>query len=275
MLAPALVYKRFHKKVRMIFTFHTEPPEQRMRARHNIFGRLLSKCDAVTYVSEALREKISSQIKIGSKQVVVYPGVEGRTVTEEELGNFIEAYDTRRRFPILVFVGLLEWKKKVQGIKVLLAAVADIREKYPSLKLLIVGDGSRRQELEETIANLNLSENVAITGLVDNVFVPLTACDIYTHISLQEGMPQSLLEAMSLGKPVIASNVGGIPEVVKDGESGLLVEPREDDVVTALSILLENPEKSAELGRRAKDVLLTDFSWERIAKDFEKLYARV
>ncbi len=273
MLAPAVLHKRFHRRVRVLFTFHTEPPEQKKGMKSNVFGRLLSKCDAVTFVSRALQHTIASQIQIKSKQVVIYPGVEGKAVSEQDLEDFAEKYGTRERSPILVFVGLLEWERKVQGVKVLLAAIATIREKHPQLRMLIVGDGSRRREVENTIADLNLSDVVTLTGLVGNVFVPLTICDIYVHISLQEGMPQSLLEAMFLGKPVVASNVGGIPEVVKDGETGLLVEPEKDAVAIALSDLIEDTEKSSKLGKQARDFLQSKFSWEEIAGEFLELYA--
>ncbi|UCD92979.1 MAG: glycosyltransferase family 4 protein [Methanobacteriota archaeon] len=272
MLAPAVVYRRFHKKTRLVFTFHTEPPEEKKRTRNRVFGKLLSRCDVVTYVSDALRKRISSQINIKAKQAVVYPGVEEKAFTEHEHEAFAEDFGVKGISPILVFIGLLEWKGKVQGVKVLLESISEVRDKYPSLALLLVGDGSRRPEVEETIANLNLSENVTITGLVDNVFVPLALCDMYVHISLQEGMPQSLLEAMLLGKPVVASNVGGVPEVVKDGKTGVLVEPRKNQITAAILNLIENPDMSAELGEQAEELMRREFSWDGIARDFSGLY---
>lgn len=273
MLAPALVHRRFHKKAKVLFTFHTEPLELSTGIKSRLFERMLARCDAVTYVSKALRERINSRIRIQTRQNVIYPGVEAATLDEEGLEGFVEEFGTRGRTPLLVFVGLLEWKKKVQGIKILLRAVATVRERHPSIKLLIVGDGSRRGEVEEAISDLNLSDSVTITGLVDDVFIPLSLCDIYVHISLQETLGQSVLEAMSLGKPVIASNIGGMPEIVNDGANGILVEPEEEAVASSIMDLLENRTKAVKLGRQAKEFVERNFSWEKMAEEFQNLYA--
>jgi len=272
MLAPAVIYKRFNKEVKIFFTFHTEPPEEKRGIKSNIFGRLLSNCDAVTFVSEALKETIGSQVEIHSKQEVIYPGVSDGNISEKEGENFAKAHGAVGSSPILVFIGLLEWKKKVEGVRILLGAVDLLRREFPSLMLLVVGDGSRRGELEEVISDLNLSDNVRITGLVDNVLIPLSLGDFYVHISLQEGLPQSLLEAMSLGKPIVASKVGGIPEIVSHLETGILVESEESAIASALEGLLRDPDLSAKLGNNAKGFVESNLSWERIGKEFLELY---
>ncbi len=272
MLAPAIIYKRFNKEVKVFFTFHTEPPEQKRGLKGNIFGKLLSNCDVVTFVSKALRETIGRQIEIRSKQEVIYPGVSTKDFSEESSEDFAREHGVIGKSPILVSVGLLEWKKKVEGIRIMLGAVDLLRRKFPSLMLLIVGDGSRRGELEEAISNLNLSDNVRITGLVDNVFIPLSLADFYVHISLQEGLPQSLLEAMSLGKPVVASKVGGIPEVISHLKTGILVESEENAIASALERLLSDSDSSAQLGKNAKEFVISNLSWERIGREFLDLY---
>jgi glycosyltransferase involved in cell wall biosynthesis len=273
MLAPAVVYKRFNKRVKVIFTFHTEPPEQKKGIKNRVFGRLLSNCDAVTFVSKALQETISSQLEINARQDVIYPGVSEGDLPEKDIEEFAEEFGTTGRFPILVFIGLLEWKKKVEGVKILLSAVESIRKDLPSVKLLIVGDGSRRAELEKTISDLNLSDIVTITGLVDNVLVPLSLSDLYVHISLQEGLPQSLLEAMSLGKPVVASRIGGMPEVVIDGITGILVQPDKSAVASGISSLLSDKRLAARLGEQAREFAMSNLSWEKIGANFLSLYS--
>lgn len=272
MLAPAVVYKRFHKNVKVIFTFHTEPIAPMKGAKGNIFGRLLKRCDAVTFVSNSLKDIISSQIRIQTDKRVVHPGVRAGTASPEKVEAFKRRYALEGREPILVFVGLLEWEKKVEGVKILVEAVADVRKRFPNLKLLLVGDGSRRGEVEKIVEGLDLSDNIVITGLVENVFVPLKLSDIYVHITLQEGLAQAILEAMSMGKPVIASKVGGIPEVVSSEEVGILVEPERDSVAVAIERLLENPDMAMNLGNRAKELVESEFSWEIMAQDFLRLY---
>ncbi|MCK5291980.1 MAG: glycosyltransferase family 4 protein [Thermoplasmata archaeon] len=272
MLAPAVVYKRFHKNVKVIFTFHTEPIAPMKGAKSNIFGRLLKRCDAVTYVSRAVKDIISSQIRIQTNERVVHPGVHRGSASQDEIEDFKRRHALEGKDPILVFIGLLEWENKVKGVKILVEAVADVRRRFPNLKLLLVGDGSRRGEVERIIGNLDLSDNVAITGLVENVFAPLTLSDIYVHITLQEGLAQAILEAMSLGKPVIASNVGGIPEVVSDGENGILVDTTRDAVGSAVEGLLKNRARMKQLGQHAKKHVESNFTWEEASKGFLELY---
>ncbi|MFQ6060490.1 MAG: glycosyltransferase family 4 protein, partial [Thermoplasmata archaeon] len=154
-----------------------------------------------------------------------------------------------------------------------LRAVAAIQKRFPSLKLMIVGDGSRREEVEATISDLNLSDSVTITGLVDNVFIPLSLCDIYVHISLQEGLPHSILEAMMSGKPVIASNTGGIPEAVVDGQNGILVEPEEEAIASAILSLLQDPADMVRFGKNGREFVSSRFSWKEAATRLLELYS--
>lgn len=272
MLAPAVVYKRFHKNVKVIFTFHTEPIAPMKGAKSNIFGRLLRRCDAVTYVSKSLKNKMSGQMNVQTEERVVHPGVRAGATSPEEVEDFVRSHGLEGKGPILAFVGLLEWVGKVEGVKILVRAVEEVRRKYPKLELLIVGDGSRRGEVEEVIANCGVSDSVTITGMVDNVFIPLELCDIYVHITLQEGLAQAILEAMSMGKPVIASKTGGIPEVVSSEEVGILVESERDSVAVAIERLLENPDMAMKLGNRARELVESRFSWETMAQDFLRLY---
>ncbi len=273
MLAPALAYRRLAENVKVIFTFHTDPFDQGMGRKGRIFGKMLSGCDAVTFVSEALKQRMSEEIQIKTRQVVIYPGVAVRDFSEEESQAFALKYRIENASPLLVFVGLLEWEGKVRGVEMLLDAIAKMTNDHPSLRLLIVGDGSKRPDVQRRIDKLGLNERATITGVVENVFVPLSLCDMYVHISLQEGMPQSLLEAMALGKPVVASRVGGIPEAVEDSITGMLVPPDSITISKTLEDLIQNEEKSQRLGRQAKDFMASKFAWSGIAEQFTELYS--
>jgi L-malate glycosyltransferase len=91
----------------------------------------------------------------------------------------------------------------------------------------------------------------------------MIACRVYAHISLQEGLPISLLNAMALGKPVLTTRVGGMPEVVRDGETGVLVEPEVEKIALALDLLLSNPHLCSRLGQAAAVYVRMTFTWER------------
>jgi glycosyltransferase involved in cell wall biosynthesis len=273
MLAPAVVYKRFHKDVKVIFTFHTEPVAPMKGAKSNIFGKLLNRCDAVTFVSRSLLENISSQIRIQSQGTVIHPGFHAGTASTEEVEEFKTSHGFDNDGPTLVFTGLLEWLDKVEGVKVLVEALTEVKKTYPNLRLLLVGDGSRRGEVQKVVEELSLSDSVTITGLVENVFAPLALSDIYVHITMQEGLPQAILEAMSIGKPVIAANVGGIPEVVRNGENGILVDPDVKSVQLAIEDLLDHPSKADQLGRQGKGDVESEFTWEKASERFLRLYS--
>ncbi len=273
MLAPAIVHKRFHKRAKVIFTFHTEPLGLERGTKANIFGRLLKRCDAVTYVSKSLQNQISHVIRVQAKERVIYPGVREAVVSKEDVEDFKRTYKLDGREPILVFVGLLEWKKKVQGVRVLLESLVDVQKRFPKLVLLLVGDGSRREEVEHVISSLGLSDTATITGLIENPNIPLSFCDIYVHISLQEGLPQSLLEAMSLGRPVIGANIGGIPEAIVNGKNGILVEPRKEAVSFAILDLLDDRARLESLGKEARSHVDMNFSWEKTVKNFLEVYS--
>ena len=112
---------------------------------------------------------------------------------------------------------------------------------------------------------------VGFTGTLDNSNVAITVSDIYTHISFGEGLPIALIEAMSLGKPVIASKIGGITEAVIDNEDGLLVENNVESVMNALRKLLLNPKICNELGIHAKIKITKKFDWETSCRYFHKI----
>jgi len=103
---------------------------------------------------------------------------------------------------------------------------------------------------------------------VENPFVPLKICDLYTHITMGDGLPLALLEAMAMGKPIVATSVGGIPEAITDGENGLLVAPEAEQVAEKIDLLLRDREYAERLGRCAKKTVEEKFTWEQAAEGF-------
>lgn len=149
----------------------------------------------------------------------------------------------------LLFVGRLRIRK---GLEVLLHAMERTGKTLPELRLVVAGDGEHRQRLEGTISRLGLGKRVELLGRCDfnKVQTLMTRARALVVPSTYEGMPLVILEAMALGLPVVASSVSGIPEVVRDGETGWLV-PAED--ISALArVLSEIHDQPAELRRRGE-----------------------
>jgi len=143
-------------------------------------------------------------------------------------------------------IGIVARLEPVKGHDVLFTAFTQVQEKFPDAALLVVGDGSRRQELERMADSLGIAGRVRFLGMRRDVPQLLAAMDVMALSSLEEGLPVSILEAMGAGLPVVASAVGGIPAVVQDLETGMLV-PAGD--VQALAGALERVLGDAVLAR--------------------------
>ena len=159
----------------------------------------------------------------------------------------------------MVFVGRLA---AVKGVRVLLDALAEVRRTRPGATLTLVGDGPERAGIEAHAAALELSEAVRFTGYLtqDEVAAELAAADLFVLPSFAEGVPVVLMEAMATGLPVIATRIAGIPELVEEGVSGLLVPPG-DAVALAAAIgeLLADPDRRAAMGRAGRAKVAAEF----------------
>jgi len=285
LLLGSVIYKiLFNKHVRIIFTFHTQPhtesfltgkpAKERSSIRRVIFNCLLKYCDATTYVSRSLMESLQ---KVGIKTVnpaVIANGVIEKTVDSKDIMNFKQEYNLGEDNIILCMTARLEWDSKVKGIEILIRAFKDVLASRPLAKLLIVGDGQYRKYLEYYAKKEGLEKKVIFTGNMDNPFIALSVCDIYCHISLNEALGIAPLEAMAIGKPVIASNDGGLPEIITNGFDGILVNSDAESVTKAIVCLIENPSFIRKLSENAIITIKTKFSWERVAREYIKLYKK-
>lgn len=270
-LLPSVIYSTIYTNCRLVYTFHTEAGGMN-GAKKKIFEYLLSKCDYITFVSRKTMDNITSSYSIDSRKQVIYAGVSHKEVLESEVQEFRDKYGILDKAPVITFIGPLVWEKKVEGVKILIHSFKDIAKHYPSSILMIVGDGKYRLELESMINELDLSGNVVFTGFIENVFIPLSVTDIYTHISLMDGCPISLLEAMICRKPIIATNIGGIPEIIADGCNGYLVDPEQAVISAKIIELWEDNSKKELLSTESLRVIDEKFTWERIASQFTSIY---
>jgi len=259
--------------VRLIHTFHTQPYKN-FRI-NKIFQILLNKCDYITFVSKALKYKVEEFHGFKFKKIAItYAGIRSKEVSEESKKEFCEKFNLKNSI-VLLALGLTGIKYKAEGAKLLIKAVRKLRDKYPNITLILTREGLYSKELKEFAEKEKIDRNVIFTGDIDNPHVPLAICDIYTHISLGEGLPMALLEAMSMGKPIIATKVGGIPEAIEDGKNGILVEPDVNEIVEKIEYLLENKEFAEKLGRNAKKTAEEKFTWNKSADRFMEIYKRL
>ena len=170
-------------------------------------------------------------------------------------------------------VGIVARVTPVKGHVLLIDVFARLLTRLPEALLLIVGDGIRLPSVRARIRELGIGESVLVMGERHDVPTILAAIDVFCLPSEMEGMPMTVLESMAAGVPVVTSNVGGIPEIVQDGRTGLMVPPRAGkELETALLGLANDPGRASEIGRAGRERLLSEFSIDRTLAAYEELY---
>lgn len=273
-LMAAYIYRLIHS-ARLFYTFHTEPmPEDRLPFIKRFFLQiLLNSCDCVTFVSKKLRTRIKETWLLDPKNAAItYAGVQPRDVSELEKKEFCNRFDIKPGSIMLLALGLTSLSYKAEGLKLLIRAARIVKTIYPNTILVATGRGARFDELKE-FAEREGGGNAIFVGDIENPYVPLALCDIYTHISLGEGLPLALLEAMSMGKPIIATPVGGIPEAIDDGVNGYLVMPDVNMIVERIIYLIKSKYDSDRIGRCARQTAEERFTWRASADKFVGIYS--
>jgi glycosyltransferase involved in cell wall biosynthesis len=172
--------------------------------------------------------------------------------------------------PSLLFVGRLHAQK---NLPILLHAAAELRQQWPRLRVILVGDGPERGSLGRLVTDLGLGDMVRFVGEVNDVLTYLHGADLFVHPSRSEGMPGALLEAMACGLPCVATRIGGTVDVMRDGEEGLLVPAGDVRALRgAIGRLLEDPALARRLGRQARATVEARFSMAHVAQQYRALY---
>lgn len=216
----------------------------------------------IVAVSEAVRAYSVARDRIKAKKIVVIPnGIDLQkfvSLPEKEFGAP----------PVIGTIGRLEEQK---GHKYLLEALNQIKT-IPWI-LWVVGDGSLKTQLERLAKDLNMRERIIFLGARKNIPEILSGIDIFVMPSLWEGLGLAVLEAAAAGKPIVASRVGGIPEIINDGETGILVEPKNvKSLADGLEHVLLGVAEAKAMGERARKFVSENYGVERVAGDYEKLY---
>ncbi|MBI5286781.1 MAG: glycosyltransferase family 4 protein, partial [Deltaproteobacteria bacterium] len=217
-------------------------------------------CDRITTLTELEKEDyIRLKVAREDKLIPIYCGVDLGDFTEEGLLDIrdelklapdrsIQGLDKGTK--LIGWVGRLE---EVKGCFVFLEACRLIKEEFPEVKFLLAGDGPLRKEIEDW-AEVHLKGSLLLLGHRTDIPKIMRGIDIFVLTSLNEGFGLVLVEAMAAGKPVVATNVGGVSEIVLDGETGLLVPAGgSEGVARAVETLLSNPALALGLGKKGKE----------------------
>jgi glycosyltransferase involved in cell wall biosynthesis len=175
--------------------------------------------------------------------------------------------------PKKLVVGTVGWLLSIKGPMVLLKAMGRIWQKHSDVELVYVGKGELEEELKTESFRMGVSDSVTFLGWRNDVHEIMPVFDLFVLPSLNEGMGRVLVEAMASGKPVVGSNVGGIPDLIKNGHNGFLVEPGDEiDLSVAIEKVLTDTKMRDEMGRKGK-TMARNFGVERMVEKIDDLYA--
>lgn len=237
-------------------------PRRRGRPLYRLTNWMLRRADHMHCISDHTR-KMLLEAGYRDAQVCMIPNA-------VDLQRFAPARPPRIP-PRVVFVGRLV---PVKGLPVLLKAWKSVVARVPA-RLVIAGDGPQRDELQRLAVDLGLVDSVDFLGNVSDVPSVLAGASLYVQPSHQEGMPNSVLEAMACGLPVVATRVSGNVDLVADGQSGLLVPAGDHDALAeALACLLDAPERAHDMGLRSREIVERRFAVPSVLAQLLSAYRR-
>jgi glycosyltransferase involved in cell wall biosynthesis len=244
-------------------------------ARGRVPGRMMARfVDRAIAVSEAARASLIGAGYPAEKIVVVPDGRDlsrcrpgaGRETVRRELG-------VDRNVPLLGVIGPLEPR---MGHAELFEAWPSIVAEFPAARLVVVGDGSLRARLDARARDLGLSGHIIFAGARTDVVRVLDAIDVLAMPSLAEGLALTAIEASAMGRPVVATAVDGIPEVIREARTGRLVPPADPAALSrAIRGVLRDPLGAQRMGRAGRDFVLDRFSLERQVSSTARVYRDV
>ncbi len=258
------------KKKKVISTYHSPlnyDPHPDLTKK--LTKLTLPLADYITFVSKSVSDTFNLKSK---KQLVIYNGID----LEEIRKNAGNTEKTRKELKIkesdvfLLNIGRLTNSK---GQEYLIKSIKILIKDFPNVKLKIFGEGELREKYENLIKELNLESYIEILKPRKDIYKAINACDIFVFPSLYEGFSMVLLEVGAIGKPVVAADVPGVNEIIKDEETGILVES-ENEYALAKGIkkIIKNKNLQRLLANNLNQLVERKFNIDNMIKNYEKLY---
>ena len=248
------------------------------RVDFHLKGNALSRwkyrqVDCFVCASDAIRAMLVADGVPAARAVTVHEGIDLGRVEAAPVADLHAELWLPHHAPLVGNVAALVPHK---GQRHLIEAAAVVIQKVPDARFVIAGEGELRPQLERLIKERHLEKHVFLAGFRPDILSVHKAFDIFVMSSITEGLGTSLLDAMACGKPIVATTAGGMPEVVADGRTGILVPPRDHETMAAAIVKLLTEETArAEMGAAGLARVRTLFSAERMVQDTLAVYRRV
>ena len=222
--------------------------------------RLCQITDRIIAVSRALRDEIIADMGLDPRHIsVIYNGIKFQEFSKTGHEGFR--------------IGTVSRLAPQKGVEYFIRAAAIVLGKFPSARFTIIGDGPFRTELEKLAVDLGIGESVEFMGFQSDVLSIVADFDLFVLTSTRETFGLTLVEALSLGVPVVASRVGGIPEIIDGSTTGLLAEPRDqDDIAEKICSLLEDRDFARQLGKNGYEYVKEHFGSDRMVGEVQAVY---
>jgi glycosyltransferase involved in cell wall biosynthesis len=242
--------------------------------RGNAFSRWkYRQVDCFTAASEAIRQMLVADGIPTDRTVTVHEGIDVQYAAGVAAVDVHEAFGLPHHAPVVGNVAALVAHK---GQRYLVDAAQLVVRQIPDARFIILGEGELRDQLERQIKQHHLEKHVLLPGFRSDVVGCMKSFDVFVMSSVTEGLGTALLDAMACSRPVVATRTGGIPEIVEDGVTGVLVPPR-DHVALAAAIVraLNDPALRARLGAAGRARVAARFTVERMVEATARVYERV
>ena len=234
----------------------------------NVFS--VERSDAITSVSEYMAEEAKTNFGI-KNDIKVIPNF-----VDHELYAPAPCEVIERNIEREVVITHVSNFRPVKRIHDLIHAMCIVAKKAPDARLMLVGDGPERHDVERLIERLDLRRNVLITGYRTDVANLFKCSDVVVLSSETESAPLTLLEGMSTGLPAVATKVGGVPEIIDDGVNGFLVEPKHpEELAERILELNDDKELRIKMGVAAREKILENYTADKVVCQYLEIYDRL
>ena len=255
----------------IIYTEHARDVAPSIKVR--IMDKILSHMtDRIVVVAEFLKKNLVQKQWMDSSNITtIYNGINGdEFIKKYNRDEIIKELNIPSASQIMGIVARLD---PIKNHRCLIKAMKKIASRLPDAVLLVIGDGPLRSDLEEFAAAENLQKNILFMGTRNDIPRLLSVLDIFVLCSLSEGLPLTILEAMAAGKAIVATDVGGIPEVIDDGVDGTIIPSDDFHALTeAILELLHDEKKRHDIGIKARMKFEEKFTIQTMVKRYEELY---